>query len=63
MTPTLNQLHEARPALDAPLFSGLPGDIAISFEFFPPKTEKMAETLWGSMATLAPLGPRFVSVT
>ena len=63
MTPTLNQLHEARTALDAPLFSGLPGDIAISFEFFPPKTEKMAETLWGSMATLAPLGPRFVSVT
>ena len=63
MTPTLNQLHEARTALDAPLFSGLPGDIAISFEFFPPKTEKMAATLWGSMATLAPLGPRFVSVT
>ena len=63
MTPTLNQLHEARTALDAPLFSGLPGDIAISFEFFPPKTAKMAETLWGSMATLAPLGPRFVSVT
>ena len=63
MTPTLNQLHEARTALDAPLFSGLPGDIAISFEFFPPKTAKMAETLWESMATLAPLGPRFVSVT
>ena len=63
MTPTLNQLHEARTALAAPLFSGLPGDIAISYEFFPPKTAKMAETLWGSMATLAPLGPRFVSVT
>jgi len=64
MTPTLNQLHEARStALDAPLFSDLPGDIAISFEFFPPKTEKMAETLWNSVATLSPLGPRFVSVT
>ncbi len=63
MTPTLNQLHEARTALDAPLFSGLPGDIDISFEFFPPKNEKMAETLWNSVATLSPLGPRFVSVT
>lgn len=50
-------------APNAPLFSGLPGDVAISFEFFPPKTEKMAETLWNSVATLAPLGPRFVSVT
>ena len=63
MTPTLSQLHEAKTALDAPLFSGLPGDIEISFEFFPPKTEKMAETLWDSVATLAPLAPRFVSVT
>ena len=63
MTPTLNQLHEARTALDAPLFSDLPGDIAISFEFFPPKSEKMSETLWDSVATLSPLGPRFVSVT
>jgi len=48
---------------DAPLFAGLPGDIAISFEFFPPKTEKMEETLWESVETLAPLDPRFVSVT
>lgn len=63
MTPTLDQLNEARTATDAPLFSGLPGDIEISFEFFPPKSEKMAETLWNSVATLSPLGPRFVSVT
>lgn len=47
----------------APLFAGLPGDISVSFEFFPPKTEKMEETLWDSIETLAPLGPRFVSVT
>ncbi|MDJ0643616.1 MAG: methylenetetrahydrofolate reductase [Erythrobacter sp.] len=63
MTPTLDQLQEAKTALGAPLFSDLPGDIDISFEFFPPKTEKMAETLWESVATLSPLGPRFVSVT
>lgn len=46
-----------------PLFASLPGDIAVSFEFFPPKTEKMAEILWQSVQTLAPLGPEFVSVT
>ena len=46
-----------------PLFAEARGDIAVSFEFFPPKTEKMAATLWESILTLAPLGPRFVSVT
>src|SRR5690349_22161457 len=46
-----------------PLFADVAGDIDVSFEFFPPKTEKMEETLWESIQTLAPLGPRFVSVT
>ena len=46
-----------------PLFAQARGDIAVSFEFFPPKTEAMAETLWSSIQTLAPLHPRFVSVT
>ncbi|MCB2050616.1 MAG: methylenetetrahydrofolate reductase [NAD(P)H], partial [Novosphingobium sp.] len=45
------------------LFAGLPGDIDVSFEFFPPKTAKMEQTLWEAVETLAPLGPRFVSVT
>jgi methylenetetrahydrofolate reductase (NADPH) len=39
------------------------GDITVSFEFFPPKTEKMEETLWQSVTRLAPLRPEFVSVT
>jgi methylenetetrahydrofolate reductase (NADPH) len=47
----------------APLFAEVRGDIAVSFEFFPPKTEAMNETLWRSIETLAPLRPRFVSVT
>lgn len=38
-------------------------DLRVSFEFFPPKTEKMEETLWASIERLAPLGPSFVSVT
>ena len=46
-----------------PLFAEARGDIEVSFEFFPPKSEAMAEILWSSIQTLAPLGPRFVSVT
>ena len=46
-----------------PLFAEARGDIEVSFEFFPPKSEKMAETLWELIQTLAPLQPRFVSVT
>ena len=46
-----------------PQFADLHGDIGVSFEFFPPKNEKMEATLWESIQTLAPLGPRFVSVT
>ena len=38
-------------------------NLNISFEFFPPKTDKMAETLWQSVKRLEPLKPRFVSVT
>ena len=36
---------------------------AVSFEFFPPNTEAMEETLWQSIKRLSDLGPRFVSVT
>ncbi|MFC4294290.1 methylenetetrahydrofolate reductase [NAD(P)H] [Novosphingobium tardum] len=60
---TPSALRELQTALSAPLFAGLPGDIAVSFEFFPPKTEKMEETLWDAIGTLAPLEPSFVSVT
>jgi len=58
-----DDIEEARRAHAAPLFAGVAGDAQVSFEFFPPKTEKMEETLWESVQTLAPLGPRFVSVT
>jgi methylenetetrahydrofolate reductase (NADPH) len=36
---------------------------AVSFEFFPPNTPEMEATLWSSIQRLAPLAPRFVSVT
>lgn len=35
----------------------------VSFEFFPPKTEAMEKILWDSIKMLAPVEPRFVSVT
>ncbi|MBO0663636.1 methylenetetrahydrofolate reductase [NAD(P)H] [Jiella sp. MQZ9-1] len=37
--------------------------INVSFEFFPPKTDKMEENLWLSIERLAPMQPKFVSVT
>lgn len=53
----------------AALRAGLPiaapcdGPFDISFEFFPPKTEKMQDSLWACVERLAPLHPKFVSVT
>ena len=41
-----------------------PGETnAVSFEFFPPKTDEMEAQLWRSIGRLAPLQPSFVSVT
>ncbi len=41
----------------------LPRDVRVSFEFFPPKTDKAGEILWSSIQRLAPLKPSYVSVT
>lgn len=41
----------------------LQGKVNVSFEFFPPKTEKMESLFWDSIQRLAPLKPKFVSVT
>ena len=38
-------------------------EIDVSFEFFPPKNEKMEASLWAAVERLEPLGPEFVSVT
>ena len=38
-------------------------DPIVSFEFFPPGDEAMAQQLWQSVQRLAPLRPSFVSVT
>lgn len=55
--------------LTGPRFGPLPtrgaGHIppALSFEFFPPKTEALEHQLWTCIRRLEPLAPRFVSVT
>jgi methylenetetrahydrofolate reductase (NADPH) len=48
---------------ETPQFAAPHGDINVSFEFFPPKSEKMEEQLWQAIVELAPLAPSFVSVT
>jgi len=35
----------------------------VSFEFFPPKNVAAEQALWRAITRLAPLKPRFVSVT
>jgi methylenetetrahydrofolate reductase (NADPH) len=59
LAPDASPIARTGLRLDAPL----PSDLAVSFEFFPPKTEKMEQTLWQAVHKLAPLQPEFVSVT
>jgi methylenetetrahydrofolate reductase (NADPH) len=49
-----------RPSRLAP---GVRPELQLSFEFFPPKTDVMEARFWESLNRLAPLHPRFVSVT
>jgi len=54
--------------LTGPRVGPLPSHAALpppklSFEFFPPKNEKLEADLWACIRRLEPLGPRFVSVT
>ncbi|HAW1657971.1 TPA: methylenetetrahydrofolate reductase [Escherichia coli] len=39
------------------------GQINVSFEFFPPRTSEMEQTLWNTIDRLSSLKPKFVSVT
>lgn len=58
MTVNAKDLEGSRP-----LFEAMAGDIEVSFEFFPPKSESMAHDLLEAVGILTPLQPRFVSVT
>jgi methylenetetrahydrofolate reductase (NADPH) len=54
MTETTHRATDGQRALKSP---------DISFEFFPPKTAEMEKSLWDTINRLAPLAPKFVSVT
>jgi methylenetetrahydrofolate reductase (NADPH) len=54
--------------LTGPRVAGLPQPTdmpppALSFEFFPPKSDALEQQLWTCIRRLEPLAPRFVSVT
>lgn len=51
------------PVTILPIASPLPRDVEVSFEFFPPKTEKMERQLWTCVERLAAVNPAYVSVT
>lgn len=52
-------LHSSVPRFDL----GETAAVAASFEFFPPKSEKMEASLWAAIERLQVLNPSFVSVT
>src|SRR5690606_26187891 len=62
--PLRRQQTQGDPGMTASDITQSPADtISVSFEFFPPQTEEMEQTLWESIRRLEPIRPRFVSVT
>ncbi len=51
------------PRSELPIAAASRQPVSVSFEFFPPKTDKMQQSLWECIERLAPLAPQFVSVT
>lgn len=51
------------PLSELPIAAASRRPVSVSFEFFPPKTEKMQQSLWECVQRLEPLAPQFVSVT
>jgi methylenetetrahydrofolate reductase (NADPH) len=50
---------EVDPLVEAAMVN----NVAVSFEFFPPNDDAMGRQLWAAIGRLAPLQPKFVSVT
>lgn len=60
LRPSRHVVYSGRAGRDASMARP---DLGISFEFFPPKSDAMEQSLWASVERLAPLAPDFVSVT
>ena len=61
-----NSIHDTKRRLGqrpSPDFVSLRQHVSVSFEFFPPASIEMERKLWSCVAQLAPLSPRFVSIT
>jgi len=69
VTPTEPPIATLERWMAGPRFAGIPARApdapvpALSFEFFPPRTEALETQLWACIRRLEPLQPRFVSVT
>jgi len=61
--PLVDETAERLARRPEPPFTPLRERLSVSFEFFPPNTEAMDAKLWRCIERLAPLAPRFVSVT
>lgn len=57
------KMNDNKDYIKPSLFAEQAKDIEVSFEFFPPKTEQMEQTLWKSIRKLEVLNPSMVSVT
>lgn len=57
------QFEPSPPSSKPSLFAGLPGDVSVSFEFFPPKAETATTQLRDTVSRLAAVSPAFVSMT
>ena len=53
----------AHTSISRQKLGGDDANINVSFEFFPPNSDKQNDVLWSSIERLAPLSPSFVSVT
>ncbi|WP_420854597.1 methylenetetrahydrofolate reductase [NAD(P)H] [Sneathiella marina] len=59
----MSGISPGRSAEQGLVVNGIANRVEVSFEFFPPSSEALASKHWQSLNRLAPLGPKFVSVT
>ncbi len=61
--PGIDETRQRLGGRPAPPFRHIRDALSVSFEFFPPASEKAAAGIWSCLQALEPLAPGFVSVT